>query len=471
MPSKQSLLVKNTLIIAVGKLSTQFLTFLLIPLYTNFLSTTEFGMVDLIMTYVGITVPLMAVSVERAVFRHLIDARKNPNEQVKIISNSLHVYGIGLLILTLICALVQVFIEIPYGWLVYAVIVSVSLSNFWMQVARGLGDNVKFSIASMIAGIATVALNVLLIVYLGWGAEGMLVSIIVANFAAALYLAVAFKVGRYVKLGVHDGVLKKQLLGYSSPLVPSAVAWWAINAADRTIITIVLGVASNGIYAAAYKFPQIFSSLFSFFNLSWQESASMHVESKDRDAFYSQTMNASIKMFGALGVCVIAGTGLLFEVLVGGAFHDARQYIPLLVVGVFFSSILEIYSGIYIAKKMTKQVLKTSVAAAVINISITLLTIQWLGLYAPALAMVIAYLSMSIMRHYDLRKIVHIKYKIGTVIKVGLLYIVVIALYYYNTFATDLIAVIIAGVSMFFLNRSFMSMMWGGVTRKLSHKQ
>lgn len=428
-------------------------------------------MVDLIMTYVGITVPLMAVSVERAVFRQLIDARKKPNEQVRIISNSLHVYGIGLLALTIIFAALQAFIQIPYGWLVYAVIVSVSLSNFWMQVARGFGDNIKFSIASMIAGVATVALNVLLIVYLGWGAEGMLVSIIVANFAASLYLVIAFKAGRYVKLGVHDGLLKKQLLGYSSPLVPSAVAWWAINAADRTIITIVLGVASNGIYAAAYKFPQIFNSLFSFFNLSWQESASMHVESKDRDAFYSQTMNASIKMFGALGVCVIAGTGLLFEVLIGSAFHDARQYIPLLVVGVFFSSVLEIYSGIYIAKKMTKQVLKTSVAAAVINISMTVLTIQWLGLYAPAIAMVVAYLSMSIMRHYDLRKIVHIKYKLGTVLKVGILYAVVIALYYYNHFTTDLMAVVIAGVAMFFLNRGFMMIMWGGVAQKLSRKK
>ena len=469
--SKQKDLVKNTLIIAVGKLSTQFLTFLLIPLYTNFLTTKEFGAVDLIMTYVAITVPLMAISIERAVFRHLIDARGSQVEQTRIIANSLHVYGIGLLVLTIIFALLQTFIQVPYGWLVYAVIMAVSLSNFWMQVARGFGDNLKFSIASMIAGVTTVVLNIVLIVYLGWGAGGMLASIAIANVIAALYLMVAFRAKQYLYRNVHSATLKKQLLGYSAPLVPSNVAWWAISAADRTIIAVVLGVASNGIYAAAYKFPQIFSSLFSFFNLSWQESASMHVESKDRDSFYSQTMNASIKMFGALGLCVIAGTGLLFELLVGSAFHEARQYIPLLVIGVFFNSVLEIYSGIYIAKKMTKEVLKTSLAAAIINILITLLTIQTLGLYAPALAMIAAYFSMSVMRHYDLRKIVHIKYRLKTVVVISILYVVVVMLYYVNTTASDLVAVAIATVAMLLLNRGFMRMMWNGISRKLSRKK
>ena len=43
-------LIKNTFIILVGKVSTQLITFLLLPIYTIFLSTTEYGKVDLIIT-------------------------------------------------------------------------------------------------------------------------------------------------------------------------------------------------------------------------------------------------------------------------------------------------------------------------------------------------------------------------------------------------------------------------------------
>lgn len=40
--SKTTALVKNTIIIALGKISTQFLNFLLLPLYTAYLAAAEF---------------------------------------------------------------------------------------------------------------------------------------------------------------------------------------------------------------------------------------------------------------------------------------------------------------------------------------------------------------------------------------------------------------------------------------------
>ena len=79
-------LVKNTLIIAFGKLSTQFLTFLLLPLYTTYLATSEFGTVDLVMTYVTLLAPIITVSLEMGVFRFLIDVRSDEERQKRIIS-------------------------------------------------------------------------------------------------------------------------------------------------------------------------------------------------------------------------------------------------------------------------------------------------------------------------------------------------------------------------------------------------
>lgn len=468
--SAQKDLVKNTIIIAAGKLSTQFLSFLLLPVYTTFLTTEAFGTVDLIMTYVAISIPLIAISVERAVFRHLIDVRKDPEGQRRIISNAVMIYLMGIIAFTGVFALVDYIITVPYGWLVYGVIVAMSLSNLLMQVSRGLGDNIKFSIASVVAGLSTIALNLVLIVGLGWGGEGMLVATAVGNVLCGMYLALALRIPGKIDRKLRDVSLQKQLLGYSAPLVPSNIAWWAISAVDRTIIAIVLGPVANGIYAAAHKFPQVFSGLFSFFSMSWQESASVHINSKSRDKFYSQTMDATIRLFGALGICIVAATGLFFDVLVGSAFHDARQYIPVLILGVFFSAILDIYSGVYIAKKMTNQVFKTSAIAAVINIAFTVSTINYLGLYAPAIAMCIAYLSMSVLRHFDLRKHVNISYKLTTIMYVAMFAGATASLYYMDTVCANLAAVAVAVVAMCVLNRQLITGVWRQAIKKLRKK-
>lgn len=49
--SKEKELVRNTAIITIGKICTQFLSFFLLPLYTSILTTSEYGTTDLLSTY------------------------------------------------------------------------------------------------------------------------------------------------------------------------------------------------------------------------------------------------------------------------------------------------------------------------------------------------------------------------------------------------------------------------------------
>ena len=57
--SREKDLVKNTFIVAIGKLCTQFISFFLLPLYTYILTTSEYGTVDLITTYVNLLTPIV----------------------------------------------------------------------------------------------------------------------------------------------------------------------------------------------------------------------------------------------------------------------------------------------------------------------------------------------------------------------------------------------------------------------------
>ena len=71
--NKKKELAKNTFIILAGKVSTQMITFFMLPLYTSYLLTEEYGLVDLITTYVTLIIPIITLDTEMAMFRFLIE--------------------------------------------------------------------------------------------------------------------------------------------------------------------------------------------------------------------------------------------------------------------------------------------------------------------------------------------------------------------------------------------------------------
>lgn len=465
--NKQLDLVKNTLVIAGGKISTQFLSFLLLPLYTAYIATTDFGKVDLVMTYVMLLAPVLTIQLEMASFRHLIDARRDEHQKRTIISNTVQLVIASLTIFTPLYFAISLLIHIQYVQLIFGTIVSFIFSNLFLQFARGLGNNKQFAIGGIVAGVATIIVNIVLIVGFGMGERGMLTAMMFANIVCSLYLFFALKLHKYIRLTEGDAELKKELVRYSAPLIPNGVAWWLINAADRTIIALFLGVAANGIFAVAYKFPLIFSGLFSFFGMSWTESASMHINSNDRDRFFSETMNASVRLFGSLALGIVAFVPLVFGHLINIKYHEAYMYIPILIIGSFFNSIVGLYSAIYIAKKMTKQVASTSIISAVISISFTLIFVRFIGLYAAALAMALAFLVMAVYRHYDIKKYMTISYEKNMFLTLAGLAVVTMTLYYLNNHLGNLVNALFITVAVLLLNKAVIRMIKNKLFLKL----
>ena len=273
-----------------------------------------------------------------------------------------------------------------------------------------------------------------------------------ANIIIAIYLFVKLKIYKFVDTNESSKSTKKMLLGYSLPLVPNGLSWWIISVSDRTIITIFLGLAANGIYAVSAKYVMIFTSIFAIYNMALTESASLNINKENGVKFLSDTNNASIKLFGSLGLVLIALCPFVFLWLIGAEFQQASNYVPILMVGAFLNTIVGIYSAIYIAKKMTKQVATTSIIAAFINVVLTLLLIKLLGIYAAAIATAIAFLAMAINRHYDLKKIISIKYQKWLLTKMALAYALVIALFYIKNIYVNILNLILVAVIAYVFN-------------------
>ena len=92
-------LIKNTAIFAINNIATKLIVFLLVPLYTHFLTTSEYGVVDLLFTISSVLVPIFTLNVSEAIYRFSMDKDANNN---KIISTSIILLIFGCL-MSLVC--------------------------------------------------------------------------------------------------------------------------------------------------------------------------------------------------------------------------------------------------------------------------------------------------------------------------------------------------------------------------------
>jgi len=183
------------------------------------------------------------------------------------------------------------------------------------------------------------------------------------------------------------------------------------------------------------------------------ESASLHINDKDKDKFFSDVCNSSLKIFGSISLLLIALIPFVFPILINSNFSEAYNYIPILMIAALCNNMVICYSAIYIAKKLTKKVMNTSIVSAIINIVINLVLIKFIGIYAAAISTFIAYGSMLIYRHFDVQKYAKIKYKKSLILTIIVSFIIVSIIYYINNLYLDIISLILCIVFTFILNK------------------
>ena len=73
-------LLYNTIVIGVGNIFSKSLSFLMVPLFTMWLSTEEYGTYDVINSYISLVVPLVTLQIEQAIMRYCIDMPQRSKE-------------------------------------------------------------------------------------------------------------------------------------------------------------------------------------------------------------------------------------------------------------------------------------------------------------------------------------------------------------------------------------------------------
>ena len=469
---KHQELMKNTAYITVGKVCTQFISFLLLPLYTLLLTTSEYGTADIINSYTYLLVYVVSLQIEQGVFRFLVEKRDvtDARDRTEIVSTGALIITLSSAVYFVIFMGVRKLVSIPYAIFLFINVVAVSFSGLTLQIARGFGDNIAYAAGSFISATVTIIFNVLFIAVFKCGAAGLLASLFLGNAACIVFLNFKCKIGRSFSFSAFNRQLARKLLAYSLPLIPNCLAWWIVGASDKSVVTFYMGAAANGILAIAHKFPNVYIAFYQIFHLAWTESASLHVKDDDCDIFFAEITNKAFSFFSCLCAGMIAVIPLIFNLLINEQYAAAYEQIPLHMIAAFFNALQGMYSVQYIALKRTKQLAISTGMAAIINLAVCLALIRPIGLYAASVSSIAAYVVIIAYRIYDLRKQIKIKFKWKTVACASVIVIVAVLVYYCNEFFLSVFSTLIIACVSFALNRDTICMMVSVIGKKFFGK-
>lgn len=399
-------LIKNTGIFTIANFGSKILTVLLVPFYTHVLTTEQFGRVDIITNTISLILPIISLSIFEAILRFTMDVEDDEKE---VFSSGMLVVVLGIIVSLILMYFIN-FIPIFNNYAVYIFLILnfQSINTAFSQFVRAIGKVRLFAFNGMLNTFILLISNVILLGNFRMGIEGYLISIILANFLCSIHVFIRAKIWRYFSLKAYDFNLIKRMLKYSIPLIPNSIMWWIMNLLDRYVIMFSLGLNYNGIYAVANKIPSFLKVFHSIFAQAWQLSAIEEVNSKDKEKFYSTVFNTYSACLFIVISAIIVPIKFLITYLFDSSYSEAWTSIPFLLLAVMFSSFSSFLGTNYIAMKKTNGVFKTSMVGAIINLIFNFLLIGKLKLVGAAIATMLSFLVVWILRIKDTKSFINI---------------------------------------------------------------
>lgn len=451
--NREKALVKNTFIISIGTFLPMFSSIITLPIITGGLTKAEMGTYDLISTLVSLFLPVATLQIQSAAFRFLIDVRHDEKETKRIITNI-----ISFILPTSFIALAILYFFLGnlspvISWLICIYFFSDTLMLSTQQIVRGLSYNKLYSVSSVITSFTNMFLIVLTISVWKQGLVGVLASITIAKTIGLILLIVKGNILSRIDLSLLSKKTQLEMLSYSWPMIPNSLSNWVLSFSDRAVLTAFMGLEANAIYSVANKIPALFTTVQGTFVFAWQENASLASKDSDADTYYAEMFDSIFGILVGVMALLIAATPILFWFLIRGDYTEAYYQMPILFMGMLFSSMASFIGGIYVAHKKTRSVGATTIFAAACNLIIDLVFVHKIGIFAASVSTLISYAFLTIYRMIDVQKFQKVKFNTGRFCLLIVLLVLMCAICWINTLALNVVNIIFGCIVAVVVNR------------------
>jgi len=434
-------LTKDTAIYGISTMIGRFLNFILVPLYTNIFSPSDYGIIQLIYAYTAILNIVFIYGLDSAYLK-FASFKDIGDEKDNFSTPYIAVFVTSLLFSFLISInsnAIGETLRIPsdYTYLIYvsAVILFLDANVVIPFLKLRLDRKAKtFSLYRVINISVNILLNIYLILILHWGIEAILISNLVAS-GISLLLILATIVKNF-KMKFHS-VLFKRLLKFGLPFLPAGFAVMLVQVIDVPILEKLTDLQTVGIYKANYKLG-IFMMLFvSMFQFAWQPFFLQNAKEPNAKEMFSKILTyftlvgSVILVVLSLFITDLAQIRIAGFSLIGSEYWAGLHIVPIILLAYLINGMYSVFAaGIYIEEKSLYVPFITG-AGAIVNVFANLLLIPLLNISGAAIATLASYLVMAVGYYFVTQKFYAVKYELKRIAHIFTAIILIGVLYYY----------------------------------------
>lgn len=394
-------LAKHSAIYGLGSVGPRVIGFLLIPVFTRFMSPADYGVLALCMTTAGMLKIFSLAGIPSAMFRSYIHVARTDDERRQVQATAffaLLVVGLG--VLALCVGLREVLARWIFGSAEQAdFIVMIAMVNFFGIVHayrnatfRIHDQSTRFAAFTFVHFAVGLALSLALVVGLRQGAWGAMT----ANVLAMMIMALMFLPWCIARLGGgYSGRALREMLEFGVPLIPFGVAVWVMNLSDIYILRIFSEPAEVGIYTLGYRFGLGVYILTNALKTAYPKVIFTEGRSDQAPALFARvvTYYAVGVGFFCLGVSVFAPQLIL---MADSRFHAAWAIIPLVVWGYFFHGVVPILQVGFDLRNKTRYLAVIYMGAAVVNVALNLIFVPRFGMMGAAVTTLVTFALLPV---------------------------------------------------------------------------
>ncbi len=399
-PSHRSLyreILSHTATYAVGTIANGVAAVLLLPLYTRYLSTWEYGAVAIL----DLTTQLLAIvlggGLTTAALRFSSDARSQDDRGRVWGTAFVYATAMGVVALALGYAGSPFLARWTLGSERYAHFYQIIFLSFLPGMIASVPNTYlvatkRSTLASLLSIgrlLVSVGMNIVLIILLGWGIDGFLY--------AGLVASTLFAITTSAYMLSHTGLsfsrrLFTDMLRFGAPLVPAVLCAAVMHEGDRFILPRYVGLSEVGIYSVGYKIAMMTSFLVVVpFSMTW--NAVLYDVNRRSDA--PDTYARIMTMYTCFILLVMVTLSLfakeVVELLTGPEFHQAYRVVPIVSLGYVFYSMHDHFKVSSFLTKKTSISMIVFGAGAGSNLLLNLALIPSWGYMGAAAATAISF--------------------------------------------------------------------------------
>ncbi len=453
---KRTSLSKATAWYTIGNLFVRSVSFLLLPLYSNLISTSEFGNYSLIMSLYAIISVLYYLGSQSALSKFYLE-EEDENRRKEIFSTIFNSVALIGLIITLI-------IFLSAGWiaesaigsknysglirLVFAALFFESISYLTIHLLRTKELAHKVVFYSSFSAVINLLLNVYLVYFLRQGINGIILSQLITTVLLFVIL-LPFLKENY--LGIFNLKLFKIIIVFTFPLIIAGLFSYSVDVIDRFIIDHFLGNGEVGIYSFSYRIALVMN----VFVLSLRSAWTPYSIRLYNEGNYTSEFGKSFTKIIAVSLMIFLIVAMFIDDLFNFHLNEFHLFdpsyrsgiiiIPVILISYFFSVLVTYYSVYpYVSGKSIHFLISDSIAL-VVNIVLNFLLIPIYGIMGAAAATLFSYFGAAVYLIIISEKRIKINYEplklVMIIFTTGLFYLISELL---NVFLIDVILFIAA---------------------------